>query len=142
MEFDLICVYVLAAVFGLCVGSFLNVVIHRLPREMSLAKPGSHCPQCGYVLRWYDNIPVLSWLMLGGKCRACRKPIPVRYAAVELANMLLWLLSVVLFWQQSVVYACACAVACSVMICIFFYNCFYNTIGIFRIYFLIKQSEM
>lgn len=120
MDFILICVYVLAAVFGLCVGSFLNVVIHRLPRNMYLSYPGSHCPRCKYTLRWYDNIPVLSWLMLGGKCRKCKAPIPVRYTVVELANMGLWLASAVLFWQESIVYACACAVVCSALICIFF----------------------
>lgn len=120
MDFILTCVYVLAAVLGLCVGSFLNVVIYRVPLGMSLAKPGSHCTRCGYALRWYDNIPVLSWLMLGGKCRKCREHISVRYTIVELANMVLWLLSAVLFWQQSVVYACVCALVCSALICIFF----------------------
>ena len=62
--------YLLAAVLGLCVGSFLNVVIYRVPAGMSLATPSSHCPKCKYVLRWYDNIPVLSYLILGGKCRS------------------------------------------------------------------------
>lgn len=120
MDFILTCVYVLAAVFGLCVGSFLNVVIYRVPLGMSLASPGSHCPRCGYTLRWYDNIPVLSWLILGGKCRKCRERIAFRYTVVELANMLLWLLSAVLFWQQSVIYACTGALVCSCLICIFF----------------------
>lgn len=120
MDFILTCVYILAAVLGLCVGSFLNVVIYRVPLEMSLATPGSHCPRCGYALRWYDNIPVLSWLILGGKCRKCREPISVRYTVVELANMVLWLLSAVLFWKESIVYACVCALVCSVLICIFF----------------------
>ena len=112
--------YLLAAVFGLCVGSFLNVVIYRVPAGMSLAVPSSHCPKCKYVLRWYDNIPILSYLMLGGKCRSCRSPISVRYTAVEIANMLLWLLSALLFWQQSVAYAVICALASSVFICVFF----------------------
>lgn len=116
----LICVYVLAGILGLCVGSFLNVVIYRLPREMNLAFPGSHCTTCDYQLKWYDNIPVLSWLMLGGRCRKCREPISVRYTVVELANMVFWLLSVALFWQKSPVYAIVCAVVCSILICIFF----------------------
>lgn len=120
MDFILTCVYILAAVLGLCVGSFLNVVIYRVPLGMSLAKPGSHCTQCQYALRWYDNIPVLSWLMLGGKCRNCKKPISVRYTIVELANGILWLACAVLFWQQSVVVACLCALASSALICIFF----------------------
>lgn len=112
--------YVLAAVLGLCVGSFLNVVIYRVPAGMSLATPSSHCPKCKYVLRWYDNIPVLSYLMLGGKCRSCRAKISFRYTAVEIANMLLWLLSAVLFWQQSIVYAVIAALASSVFVCVFF----------------------
>ena len=57
--------------FGLCIGSFLNVVIYRLPLGQSLVSPPSRCPKCGYSLRWYDNIPVFSWLLLGGRCRKC-----------------------------------------------------------------------
>jgi leader peptidase (prepilin peptidase)/N-methyltransferase len=72
-----------AAVFGAMLGSFLNVVIYRLPRKESLAWPGSHCPECGTPIRWYDNVPIVSWLVLAGKCRACRKPIPFRYPLVE-----------------------------------------------------------
>lgn len=68
---------------GLCVGSFLNVVIWRLPRGRSIVFPGSHCPQCGRSIRWYDNIPIVSWLALGGKCRFCKKPISPRYLLVE-----------------------------------------------------------
>lgn len=119
-QYILICVYVLSAVLGLCVGSFLNVVIYRLPGKMSLAFPGSHCTVCDYSLKWYDNIPVLSWVMLGGKCRKCKSPISVRYIVVELANMALWILSVALFWNTSPVYAVVSAVTCSVAICIFF----------------------
>lgn len=119
-QYILICVYILAGILGLCVGSYLNVVIYRVPRQMSTAFPGSHCTTCDYVLKWYDNIPVLSWLMLGGRCRKCREPISIRYALVELANMLLWLASVYMFWEKSPVYACVCALSCSVLICIFF----------------------
>jgi leader peptidase (prepilin peptidase)/N-methyltransferase len=119
-QYILICVYILSGLLGLCVGSFLNVVIYRLPRQMSLAFPGSHCTVCEYQLKWYDNIPVLSYLMLGGRCRKCREPISVRYTVVELANMALWLLSVALFWQENPVYAVVCAIVCSVLICIFF----------------------
>lgn len=84
--------FVVAVVFafGLVVGSFLNVVIHRLPRGESLAFPGSHCPACGAPIRAYDNIPVLSWLVLRGRCRVCRAPIAVRYPAVEFTNAVLW----------------------------------------------------
>ena len=74
------------AVFGLLIGSFLNAVIHRVPRKVSLVSPGSQCPSCGYALRWYDNIPVLSYVLLGGRCRRCRKPISIRYPIVELVT--------------------------------------------------------
>jgi leader peptidase (prepilin peptidase)/N-methyltransferase len=76
---------------GLVVGSFLNVVIVRLPRGESIVRPRSRCPGCGSAIRWYDNIPVASWLALRGRCRACRRPIPVRYPVVELATALLFL---------------------------------------------------
>ena len=71
------------AVFGACVGSFLNVVIYRMPRGLSIVHPGSHCPGCNQPIRWYDNFPVLSYLALGGKCRFCKIPISPRYALVE-----------------------------------------------------------
>jgi len=112
--------YILAGLLGLCVGSFLNVVIYRVPNGISLAAPASHCPRCKYVLKWYDNIPVLSYAFLGGKCRNCKDRIPFRYTAVELSNMLLWLLSVAVFWKNSIAFACVAAVASSVFICVFF----------------------
>lgn len=68
---------------GLAVGSFLNVCIYRLPRRESLTWPPSHCPACDRRLAWFENIPVLSWLMLGGTCRTCRAPIGVMYPTVE-----------------------------------------------------------
>ncbi|HEU4569831.1 MAG TPA: prepilin peptidase [Gemmatimonadales bacterium] len=83
-------VTLIAGLFGLVLGSFLNVCILRLPAEQSVVRPGSRCPRCGYVLRWYDNIPVASWLLLAGKCRSCRAPISVQYPLVELATALLW----------------------------------------------------
>ncbi len=70
--------------FGCCIGSFLNVVIYRLPRGKSLVSPGSACPKCGKFIRWYDNIPLLSWLELRAKCRYCKSPISARYFVVEL----------------------------------------------------------
>ncbi|MEN6333746.1 MAG: prepilin peptidase [Phycisphaerales bacterium] len=70
--------------FGCCIGSFLNVVIYRLPREKSLSHPGSACPHCGKPIRFYDNIPLLSWLILRAKCRNCKAPISPRYFIVEL----------------------------------------------------------
>ncbi|MBU8895978.1 prepilin peptidase [Corallococcus sp. M34] len=78
-------------VLGLCVGSFLNVVIARVPEELSIVRPRSRCPKCGHVLAWYENIPVVSWLWLRAKCRACRAPISPRYVLVELLTGLLFL---------------------------------------------------
>jgi len=68
---------------GACVGSFLNVVVYRLPLRKSLVHPPSHCPVCGHSIRWHDNVPVFGWLTLRGKCRDCRSPISVRYPCVE-----------------------------------------------------------
>ena len=73
-----------ATVLGALIGSFLNVVIHRLPLGESLVTPGSHCPACDAPVRSFDNVPVLSWLVLRGRCRSCGAPISVRYPAVEL----------------------------------------------------------
>ncbi|MCX6359143.1 MAG: prepilin peptidase [Armatimonadetes bacterium] len=81
---------VLAGLFGAVVGSFLNVVIWRMPRNESIAFPGSHCPRCNHELSAWENVPVLSWLLLRAKCRKCRMPISVRYPAVELLNAILW----------------------------------------------------
>jgi leader peptidase (prepilin peptidase)/N-methyltransferase len=82
----------LLAAIGLAVGSFLNVCIYRLPRGESLVHPRSRCPHCGRALAWFDNIPVGSWLALGGRCRQCRRPIAWRYPVVELVTALLWIL--------------------------------------------------
>jgi leader peptidase (prepilin peptidase)/N-methyltransferase len=72
-----------AAAFGLLIGSFLNVVAHRLPAQMSLSMPASHCPSCKTPIKPYDNIPVLSWLLLRGRCRSCGDSIAARYPLVE-----------------------------------------------------------
>ena len=81
-----------AGLFGLVVGSFLNVLIHRLPRGESVVSPGSHCPVCGAGILPRDNVPVVSWLLLGGRCRACRAPISPRYPLIEMTNGVLWAL--------------------------------------------------
>lgn len=119
-QYYLICAYIISGLLGLCVGSFLNVVIYRIPRGISLCYPASRCNVCGYRLRWYDNIPILSWLILGGRCRSCRKAISKRYIIVEFGNTALWLISMALFWGESPVYAVISALVCSVLICIFF----------------------
>ncbi|HZI60792.1 MAG TPA: prepilin peptidase [Pyrinomonadaceae bacterium] len=75
--------YVLAGIFGAIIGSFLNVVIHRVPHEESVVFPNSRCPSCGAVIAFYDNIPILSYIALGAKCRSCKEHISIRYPAVE-----------------------------------------------------------
>jgi leader peptidase (prepilin peptidase) / N-methyltransferase len=85
-----IVVYIIAGVFGAIIGSFLNVVIHRVPREESIVFPNSRCPSCGLTIAFYDNIPILSYAMLRGKCRGCSNRISPRYPAVELLTALLF----------------------------------------------------
>ena len=84
-------VVVFSAVLGLAIGSFLNVVIWRVPRKESVVRPPSHCPQCETPISPRDNVPVLSWLFLSGKCRHCKNPIPVRYPLVEAGCAVLFL---------------------------------------------------
>ena len=91
--------------WGCCIGSFLNVVIYRLPRDKSIVSPPSACPKCGQHIRFYDNIPLISWLALGGKCRFCKAPISPRYIIIEFLTGLmflgLFLFSVVKKWGRS-----------------------------------------
>lgn len=89
--------FVMTVVFlyGIVIGSFLNVCIYRIPLGESVAKEHSHCMSCGYRLRWYDLIPIFSWIFLGGKCRNCGAKISVQYPIVEACNGILY---VVIFW--------------------------------------------
>src|SRR3954469_21682295 len=82
---------IVAFVFGLIFGSFLNVCIHRIPRGESVVFPSSACPTCHKQIKSYDNIPVLSWMFLGGRCRGCKTPITPRYATVELLTAFFFL---------------------------------------------------
>lgn len=108
---------VAAGLFGLVVGSFLNVVAHRLPRGESVVSPGSHCPECGGPIAPWDNVPVLSWLLLRGRCRTCRAPIALRYPVVELGNGLLWVFAFRAFPRFSdFVSAAALCSACLVLL--------------------------
>ncbi|MFN7818384.1 MAG: prepilin peptidase, partial [Cyanobacteriota bacterium] len=82
----------LAALLGACVGSFLNVVVWRVPREESVLWPASHCPRCGTTLAWFENIPLLGWCLLRARCRDCKAPISGRYPAVEALCSGLWVM--------------------------------------------------
>ncbi|MBJ7329046.1 MAG: prepilin peptidase [Solirubrobacteraceae bacterium] len=92
---------VAALVGGLIVGSFLNVVIYRLPKGESIARGRSKCPSCGEGVKAYDNVPVVSWLLLRGKCRSCGAPISVRYPAVEALTALLYALTVAVNYDDT-----------------------------------------
>ena len=85
--------YLFVVVLGLVLGSFLNVCIFRLPHGASIVRPGSHCPQCKHPIRWYDNVPVLSYVLLRGRCRDCGERISLIYPVVELATASLLLLA-------------------------------------------------
>jgi leader peptidase (prepilin peptidase)/N-methyltransferase len=107
--------FAILVLLGLAVGSFLNVCIHRLPRGESLNSPPSRCPHCDYRLRWSDNIPLVSYAWLGGRCRQCRARISVRYPIVELITMALFVAHGAVFgWTPllvpRVVFACAMVV--------------------------------
>lgn len=82
----------LILIYGLIIGSFLNVCIYRIPRSESIAWPGSHCPRCNHSLKWYDNIPLFSFLSLGGKCRYCKAKISKQYPIVESLNAILYII--------------------------------------------------
>lgn len=84
------------ALFGACIGSFLSVCIYRIPRNESIVRPRSHCPNCGKLIPWYFNIPVFSWLMLGGKCHSCKCKISPRYLILEVITALLFTIA----WMQ------------------------------------------
>ena len=88
--------YLMSFIFGAAIGSFLNVVIHRVPNEQSIVFPNSACPKCGTAIKAYDNVPLLSWLLLRGKCRNCGEPISARYPAVELLTAIMFVL---VYWQ-------------------------------------------
>ena len=87
---------IVAFILGAIIGSFLNVCIARWPRDLSVIRPRSKCPYCGHQLAWFENVPLVSWLVLRGRCRCCDEPISIQYPLVELTVALAWMLAV---WQ-------------------------------------------
>ncbi len=95
---------IIALLYGLVIGSFLNVLILRLPKEEDVVFGGSHCMQCGYRLKWYDLIPVVSYLVLRGKCRKCKKKISIQYPIIELLNGMVYVgIAMINGWQLSTI---------------------------------------
>lgn len=92
-------IYIIVFLFGLAVGSFLNVLIFRLPKHENIVVKRSHCMNCGYQLKWYDLVPLFSYLFLAGKCRKCKQKISIQYPLVELSNGGLWFL---VFWLHGI----------------------------------------
>ena len=91
-----IILYIIIFLYGIVIGSFLNVVIYRVPKKENIVSTRSHCMTCGYQLKWYDLIPLFSWIFLGGRCRKCRTRISVQYPVIEAANGILYL---IVFWK-------------------------------------------
>lgn len=108
--------YIILAVLGLCVGSFCNVLIFRLPKGEEFVKTPSHCMSCGHKLSWYENIPLLSWLIQKGKCRGCGAPVSAQYPAVEALNALMWLLAGFIFAGDWLKVALYCALFSLLMV--------------------------
>jgi leader peptidase (prepilin peptidase)/N-methyltransferase len=106
---------VFLTLFGLCIGSFLNVCIHRLPLKQSVVTPRSRCPQCGYELTWRDNLPLLSYGLLGGRCRSCAAPISLRYPLVEAITAAIFLWHAMVFGVTALL-AVRLAFACALIV--------------------------
>ena len=117
-------IYVFIFLFGACVGSFLNVCIYRLPKEESLIKSNSHCMKCGTPILRRDLIPIISWCMLKGKCRACGEPISPRYTVVESLNAIGWVLITlhfdILTSMNMAIHAILCCLVYSALLVVFF----------------------
>lgn len=91
-----IILYIVVFVYGITIGSFLNVLIYRIPKKENIAIVRSHCMSCGYQLKWYDLVPLFSWLTLGGRCRKCREKISIQYPIVEALNGVIYM---IVFYQ-------------------------------------------
>ncbi len=112
-------VYILSLIFGLMVGSFLNVCIYRIPANISLWWPPSTCPKCKTKIKFYDNIPVLSYLILHGKCRNCKEPISLQYPLIEILSGLLTLCVVynfgLTYWMAAALFVTYCLIVLSII---------------------------
>ena len=105
--------------FGITIGSFLNVCIYRIPLDEDIAVERSHCMKCGHILKWYELVPLFSWIIQGGKCRSCKQKISIQYPIVEAGNAILWLMVLYtngLTWQTLIYFFCSsCMIVISVI---------------------------
>ena len=124
MEFLLVRIIVGVFIFilGAVIGSFSNVLIYRLPAEMSIVKPGSHCFNCNEPIKWYDNIPIISWLVLGGKCRHCKAKISPQYFIVELFTALMYLLTYLYFGLSVSTFLICLIISCLIVLSLIDYK--------------------
>ena len=144
-QFFQIFTIVLTIILGLVIGSFLNVAIYRIPNNMSIANPPSHCPKCGKKIKWYENIPIFSYVFLRGKCSSCHGKISFRYPFVELLNTILYFLCLMMFtnyifssFEMNWLLFVVSCVVCSTLICIFFSDYDHNEIPeVFQVVLLI-----
>lgn len=121
LEISYIIIYVFMFIFGVCVGSFLNVCIYRLPKNEGLIKRNSHCMTCGEEIKRRDLIPIISWCILKGKCRACGARISPRYTVVEALNGVLWLVTAIYFDAVSYpLFIILCNLMTSALVVVFF----------------------
>ena len=135
----------LVLIIGLCIGSFLNVCIYRIPREESIVFPSSHCTNCGYELKWKDLVPVLSYIFLNGSCRSCKEKISLKYPIVECINGLLYMILYINFGYSFTFLKLSILISLLIVIGIIDYetNYVYNSTVLFGIvmalFFLIGQ---
>ena len=109
-------IYIMILLVGLCVGSFCNVLIYRIPKEEEFVRTPSHCMTCGHALKWYENIPVVSWLIQGGACRACGVKLSAQYPIVEALNGLMWLVTALIFRGDWITTGLYCALFSLLMV--------------------------
>lgn len=107
---------IFAFIYGAVIGSFLNVLVFRLPNKMSIVKPSSHCFTCGEPIKWYDNIPILSYLILGGKCRNCKTHISPQYFLVELFTAIIYVLTYLKFRESILTILIMIVISCFIVI--------------------------
>lgn len=125
-----IVIVVLVGLFGLVVGSFLNVLIYRIPNKENFVSTRSHCMKCNYQLKWYDLVPLFSYLFLGGKCRKCKEKISVQYPLIEALNAMLWVSTFLICGIGLHSIVCCIAISMLLVICVIDWRTFEIPFGL------------